>query len=255
MSTNTGITVTAKDFGLAGNKLKFAVASISAGTAGVVVSTAAGITTITASLTAGAKTIAALKELIDEDAAASALVSIAGIDATEVSAEAVAVALAGGDITGLVAEEVVQDWILGRKEQVAVHFELQPTTIISSDLEVIWGTVTNEAPTTYVINGKQVADLEFFLAGEKGDIYRGVGYPNVINTEYLVDSAKAYNFIDIHYAYVGSGEGVQKSEKTISIAVPKVGATNSVSNDLVNDIVDAIEAATGLTIAGLDISA
>lgn len=255
MSTNTGITVKAKDFGSVGNKLKFAVASVSADTAKVVVSTAAGITTITASLTAATATIAGLKALIDEDAAASALVSIAGVDATAVSAEAVAVALTGGDTTGLVAEEVAQDWILGRKEQVAVHFELQPTTIISSDLEVIWGTVTKEAPTTYVINGKQVADLEFFLAGEKGDIYRGVGYPNVINTEYLVDSAKAYNFIDIHYAYVGSGEGVQKSEKTISIAVPKVGATNSVSNDLVNDIVDAIEAATGLTIAGLDVSA
>ena len=158
------------------------------------------------------------------------MVSIAGIDATAVSAEALAVALTGGDILVWLKNPKI-----GRKE-----CSLEQHTIIS---DIIWG---NKKPTTYVINGKQVADLEFFLAGEKGDIYRGVGYPNVINTEYLVDSAKAYNFIDIHYAYVGSGEGVQKSEKTISIAVPKVGATNSVSKLMIVD-----EEPTGL-IAGLD---
>ena len=61
--------------------------------------------------------------------------------------------------------------------------------------------------------------------------------------------------IDIHYAYVGSNESVQKSEKTITLVVPKVGANNQTSNKLANDIISAINAATGLTIATLDVSA
>ena len=91
--------------------------------------------------------------------------------------------------------------------------------------------------------------------GERGDIYRGVAFPHNIPTTYLVDPTIKYNVIDIHYAYVGNNEGVQKSEKTITLVVPKVGATNSVSNVLANSIITAINDATGLTIAALDTSA
>ena len=61
--------------------------------------------------------------------------------------------------------------------------------------------------------------------------------------------------IDIHYAYVGNNEGVQKSEKTITLVVPKVGANNQASNALANSIITAINTATGLTIAALNTSA
>lgn len=155
----------------------------------------------------------------------------------------------------LVIDEVEQPWRLGIMEQTPVYFTVQPTTITVSGDERIWGTVEDTDPAGTIANGKKIADLEYFCMGERGDMYRGIGYPNNIPTTYLVDPTVKYNVIDIHYAYVGSNESVQKSEKTITLVVPKVGATNSVSNVLANDIITAINTATGLTIAKLDVSA
>lgn len=156
--------------------------------------------------------------------------------------------------TALVIDEVEQPWRLGIMEQTPVYFTVQPTTITVNGDERIWGTVDTD-PAGTIDNGKKIADLEYFCMGERGDIYRGVGFPNNIPTTYLVDPTVKYNVIDIHYAYVGSNESVQKSEKTITLVVPKVGADNQASNALANSIISAINTATGLTIATLDMSA
>lgn len=156
--------------------------------------------------------------------------------------------------TGVTITEVPQPWRLGVMEQVPVHFTVQPTQVFVDGDERIWGTVTNETAGT-IDNGKKIADLEYFCMGERGDIYRGIGFPHNIVTTYLVDPSVKYNIIDIHYAYVGSNESVQKSEKTITLVVPKVGANNQESNELANNIISAINTATGLTIATLDVSA
>ena len=158
------------------------------------------------------------------------------------------------DIDSIRITEVEQPWRLGIMAQTPVYFTVQPTTVLVNGDDRIWGTVT-EGTNGTVGNGKAIADLEYFCMGERGDIYRGVGFPNNIPTTYLVDPTVKYNVIDIHYAYVGSNESVQKSEKTITLVVPKVGATNSVSNKLANEIITAINTATGLTIAALDTSA
>jgi len=247
MTTNTGVTVTAKNIGADGNAITFAVASVSAGVTAVTVTGNA----ISVSLTTAAKTIADLKAAVVANAAANALVVVTGTDATAVVAETTPVTLIGGTSTGITVEAVAQEWILGTFEQVPVNFTLQPTTIVVTGDEVIWGIVTTLSPTTYILNGKKTADLEYFAAGEKGDQYRMIGWPNVIRTTYLVDPTVAYNYIDIHYFYAGSGEGVQKSEKDITLVIPKVGATNSVSNVLTNSIIAVLETATGLTIADL----
>lgn len=157
--------------------------------------------------------------------------------------------------TALVIDEVEQPWRLGIMEQTPVYFTVQPTTITVNGDERIWGTVEDTDPAGTIDNGKKIADLEYFCMGERGDIYRGVGFPNNIPTTYLVDPTVKYNVIDIHYAYVGSNESVQKSEKTITLVVPKVGANNQASNALANSIISAINTATGLTIATLDVSA
>lgn len=154
--------------------------------------------------------------------------------------------------TALVIDEVEQPWRLGIMEQTPVYFTVYPSTITTNGDERIWGVVEDTDPAGIIDNGKKIADLEYFCMGERGDIYREIGFPNNIPTTYLVDPSLKYNVIDIHYAYVGSGEGVQKSEKTITIVVPKVGAKNNVSNKLANDIITAINTATGLTIAELD---
>ncbi len=160
-----------------------------------------------------------------------------------------------GTYTGIVIEEKPQEWILGTFSQVPVNFTLQPDTIMVSGDEMIWGEVHKVTSTNKIEDGKKIADLEYFCMGERGDIYRGVGFPNIIRTKYLVDPDVKYNVIDIHYAYQGSGVSVQKSEKTITLVIPKVGANNQASNKLTNDIISAINTATGLTITALDSSA
>lgn len=159
-----------------------------------------------------------------------------------------------GTYKALVIDEVEQPWRLGIMEQTPVYFEVQPVPVTVNGDERIWGKVEETDPAGTIANGKKIADLEYFCMGERGDMYRGIGYPNNIPTTYLVDPTVKYNVIDIHYAYVGSNESVQKSEKTITLVVPKVGATNSASNKLANDIIKAINTATGLSIATLSVA-
>lgn len=156
-----------------------------------------------------------------------------------------------GSYTKIVIEEVEQDWILGRMSQAFMPFAVQPTTIIVDGDERIWGKVNKVTPTKSVPNGHNIADLEYFCHGFRGDEYRGMGYPNNLITEYLVDPTLEYNTIDIHYAYVDSNESVQKSEKDITIVVPKVGEGNAAANKLTNSIITAINTASGLSIAAL----
>lgn len=158
------------------------------------------------------------------------------------------------DIDSIRITEVEQPWRLGVMAQTPVYFTVQPVAVMVNGDERIWATVT-EGTNGTIANGKKIADLEYFCMGERGDVYRNIGWPHNIPTTYLADPTVKYNVIDIHYAYVGSNEGVQKSEKTITLVVPKVGATNSVSNVLANSIITAINTATGLTIAALDTSA
>lgn len=160
-----------------------------------------------------------------------------------------------GTYTGIIIEEAPQDWILGVMEQAPVNFTIQPDLIIDNGDERIWGVVKKVTSTNSIPDGHKIADLEYFCMGERGDVYRMVGFPYGIRTKYLVDPDIKYNVIDIHYAYVGPNESVQKSEKDITIVVPKVGANNKASNALANNIISAINTATDLTIKTLDVSA
>ena len=143
------------------------------------------------------------------------------------------------DIDSIRITEVEQPWRLGIMAQTPVYFTAQPTTVLVNGDDRIWGTVT-EGTNGTVGNGKAIADLEYFCMGERGDIYRGVGFPNNIPTTYLVDPSKTYYTFDIHYAYVGSNETVQKSEKTITI----VGSDKTKMNSLIT----AFNSASGLSI-------
>lgn len=144
------------------------------------------------------------------------------------------------DIDGIRITEVEQPWRLGVMAQTPVYFTVQPVAVMVNGDERIWATVT-EGTNGTIGNGKKIADLEYFCMGERGDIYRGVGFPHNIVTTYLVDPTKTYYTFDIHYAYVGNNESVQKSEKDITIV-----CSNKTE---FNKIVTAFNTATGLTIA------
>ena len=146
------------------------------------------------------------------------------------------------DIDSIRITEVEQPWRLGVMTQTPVYFTVQPVAVLVNGDDRIWATVT-EGTNGTIKNSHKIADLEYFCMGERGDIYRGVGYPNNIVTKYLVDPSKEYHVFDIHYAYVGSNESSQKSEKNITIVCADKAELNK--------IVTAFNTATGLNIATL----
>ena len=158
------------------------------------------------------------------------------------------------DIDSIRITEVEQPWGLGVMAQTPVYFTVQSVPVTVNGDERHWATLT-EGTSGSIDNGKLIADLEYFCMGERGDIYRMVGFPQAIRTKYLVNPDNKYNVINIHYAYIGPNEGVQKSEKDITLVVPKIGENNQESNKLANEIISAINSKAGLSIETLDTSA
>lgn len=152
------------------------------------------------------------------------------------------------DANGVYLEEIEQPWTLGTKESQPLNFFVQCDKITIAGDEYTWGTATKGASATKVKNGKIVADMEYFYMGERADQYRGVGFPNVLHTQYLVDPTIEYNFIELDFFYAGSGVDVNQSQKHITLVVPAVGATANDKVALLDSISDAINDAAGTSI-------
>ncbi len=152
-----------------------------------------------------------------------------------------------GTYTGIVIGEVEPDWMLGTKQQKPVKVTVIPTEVEVTDT-VIWGTVAT-SDGVEIKNGKLTADFEYFHMGERGDQYRMVGWPDYVPTKYLVDPTKEYDYIRIHYAYIGSNESVQKSEKDLTLLVPRAASDSDATEigALATSIYSAIEAITNPT--------
>lgn len=173
------------------------------------------------------------------------LVKITLSDGTEVLPNTKASALAG-TYTNLVITEVEQDWILGTKQQKALTFDVIPTEVDVKEGDTYtptkWGEVVINAGDP-IKNGKLMADYEYFHMGERGDQYRMVGFPDYVPTKYLVDPSKEYDTIALHYAYIGSNESVQKSEKDITLIVPTKGVAALIAK------INPLIAASGVVLA------
>nr|DAU82408.1 MAG TPA: Structural protein [Crassvirales sp.] len=155
---------------------------------------------------------------------------------------------------GLVIEEKPQSWHLGTEAQERVYFDVVPTTIYCDGADLIWGSVAEQTPATKIGNGKKIADLEYFLLGERGDQYRKIGWPNDVETVGMVDPDKTYDVFEIHYAFTDTGVNSYRSEKDITIAVPTaVKSTDDGGADytVINAIISAFNTATGLNVATL----
>jgi len=145
---------------------------------------------------------------------------------------------------GLVIEEKPQSWHYGTESQERVYFDVVPTTVYDGVDDLVWGEKTEETPTNFVGNGKKMADLEYFCLGERGDQYRMVGFPNVIETKGAVDPEKDYDVLEIHYSFTDEGISSYKSEKDITIVSPA-------DDSKINDLITAFNAATGLSVEAL----
>lgn len=156
--------------------------------------------------------------------------------------------------TKLIITEKPQSWNLGVGSFERVYFEVIPTTVYDDGDEVFWGSTTDVTPTTKasltigtdaIGNSYQIADMEYFYLGERGDQYRMMGWPNYIPTKYLVEPGPTaeYYVLEIHHAFTDTGVNSYRSEKDITIVAP--------TKAIINSIVGAINSAASLSIATL----
>lgn len=139
--------------------------------------------------------------------------------------------------TNIIIDEVEQPWRRGVAQVEPVNFNTTCGTVLVDGDDVIWGTVEKEEGDP-VNNGKQIADMEWFYHGTRGDIYREATYPDNFDFKPLVDETKAYSTLDIHFAYVGPGVEVAKSERTITVVCADAAELNK--------LITAIKTATGV---------
>lgn len=146
----------------------------------------------------------------------------------------------------LVITEVEQDWVAGKTPKENVHFDVLNCYVKdAAGVEVEAFATTNNGKTVGTVtytpeakNGHIVVDQEIFYMGERGDQYRDTCGVRKIEVQYLAKADVDYCAIDIHYAFVDSNEGVQKSEKDIYIVGEKavinalVTAINAVKSNL-----------------------
>jgi hypothetical protein len=155
----------------------------------------------------------------------------------------------------IVIEELPQEWALGTKKARRIMFDVFPSTVYTGGDDLVWGIVTDATPakadavvgTNAVGNGQQIADLEWFCMGERGDQYRMNGWPNVIPTQYMVDPTKQYHVLEIHYAFTDTGVNSYRTEKEITV----VAEASADGKTALNSLIGAINTATGLQIATL----
>lgn len=143
--------------------------------------------------------------------------------------------------TGVKIVEVEPKWVLGTYPQRPADIEVSVDTIEVDGMEKPWGEATLSGVTAsgYGVkypNSKKIADLEWFTMGERGDQYKNYGWPNVIPVEYMVNanSTAGYGSLNIHYAYTGSNESVQKSEKDLFIVAEGDTVIEALANGVRN---------------------
>lgn len=158
------------------------------------------------------------------------------------------------DYTGVVITEAEQAWVLGTRARTRVLFDvaLVPAevdcgctcccgvAIGHNIVEYDWGTVEMKDSEKILTNGKDIADMEYFLMGERADVYRNVGWPHVITTQYMVDPSAEYDVLDIHYAFIGQNESCQKSEKTLTL-VSSTGKLDKIVEALLGEGIEVIK--------------
>ncbi len=103
--------------------------------------------------------------------------------------------------TKIVIQEVEQRWTLGisdaQSNQLNVGIDTDDVLLNGDYFK--WGVVTEVEPTAFVVNGHAIADMEYFYHGERGDVYRFMGWPNVWYTKYMVDPTVEYDVFDIYF--------------------------------------------------------
>jgi hypothetical protein len=143
--------------------------------------------------------------------------------ATQITENNKNAALSGATDISIVA--VPQPWERGLMPQTKISFEISWNPITKEDVDymewmsVAMGSANAGVTIPTVGNGKKIADLEYFLMGERGDQYRMMGWPNYVKTNYMVDPTKTYDVISIHYSFIGHNEDNKRGEKDLTFVI------------------------------------
>jgi len=165
------------------------------------------------------------------------------------------------DSNSLSVETGTRSFALGKKDGRPVEFDLQvavrdnggDNTVSDArynDLSV----VVTQAGGAGSGTGNQVANLEWCRAGEEGDRYRMIGYPNNFDTPYFANPSKTYHMINIAYYQARTSVNVERQYRVAQIAVDNAdqdagGAGTAFT--AVNALIADLETVTGKTIADL----
>lgn len=140
---------------------------------------------------------------------------------------------------------IATEFGLGRKATTIpqISVELVPTNEL--DTEADWGEV-EYILSTPVAEGRDLgaeilADYEYFCLGERGDQYRGIGWPNNVETKGEIEYKAKYteggdlveqypHIVTVHYYEDLSNEAVQKSEKTAVFVCTSAEIATAVKN-------------------------
>jgi len=137
-----------------------------------------------------------------------------------------------GSPSSITLVATAQNWRRGLMSNKPYALTVSFTT--DADIEDAWGkeviglsTVTNN---TVIPAAYELADLEYFCYGERGDEMRFANWPNNYEPTYIInpaDTSTTYDLLTIQYYWQGHAENIQKSPRTIHIAAP-AAALNSV---------------------------
>lgn len=132
---------------------------------------------------------------------------------------------ATGSPTSITLVATPQNWRRGLMSNKPYTLTLSFTT--DADIDDAWGkdamapsAVTNN---TVIASAYELADLEYFCYGERGDDSRMSYWPNNYEPTYLInpaDTSTTYDLLTIQYYWQGHAENIQKSPRTIHIAAP-----------------------------------
>lgn len=109
--------------------------------------------------------------------------------------------------------------------------------------DVAWADVAEAVSASVKIPSVyEIADLEYFTFGERGDDKRLFNWPHNYDPTYLVDLTKSYDVVSIEFAWQGNAENIQKSPRMIQLACECTGSGSQATSDA-DDIYDAVAAA------------
>ena len=121
---------------------------------------------------------------------------------------------------------------------------LKTRIYVKNDAKDELTTTITETTSPSSINGVEIANLEWFAAGNTGDQYRGMGYPNNFDTEYVAEPQHVYQVIDMAYYSERIPAPGDKQRAVITIALNTTNVPLAADFEL--QVVNPIKVALGL---------